>query len=327
MEDTIKKLLAPPKGLLAMDWSTNTIKKHFEDVGLTSTPELNRVYRQMLLMTPGLENYISGVIFFDETAKQSLDSGEQFPEYLAKKGIVPGIKVDQGGVKTPDNQEQLTLGLDGLDERLKDYSKFGLKFTKWRAVFRVSDTQPTKDFLDENLQRLAQFAKVSQENGFVPIVEPEVSMKGNHTTTRCAEITTQVLTVMFEKLKGESVSLSEIILKTNMIVPGQDSGVKAEPLEVAEATLRVLRATIPNEVPGVVFLSGGLSADEATDNLNEVVKRKGDAPWEISFSFARALQMEALSTWRGETANMEPAQRAFLERVERVSKARMGLLG
>lgn len=326
MQDTVQKLLAPPKGLLALDWSTNTIKKHFEDVGLTSTPELNRVYRQMLLTTPGLENYISGVIFFDETARQKLDSGEAFPEYSTKKGIVPGIKVDQGGVKTPDNQEQLTLGLDGLDERLKEYSEFGLKFTKWRAVYRISDTQPTVAFLEENSSRLAQFARISQENKFVPVVEPEVSMKGNHTTTRCAEITSQVLAVMFEKLKSENVDLKTLILKTNMVVPGQDSGVKAEPLEVAEASLRVLRSTVPNDVPGVVFLSGGQSADEATANLNEVVKRKGDVPWEIGFSYARALQMEALSTWRGETANMEPAQRAFLERVEMVSKARMGIL-
>ncbi len=326
MEETVQKLLLSGKGILALDWSTNTIKKQFEAVGLKSDPELNRVYRQMLLTTPGIEKYIGGVIFFDETVRQATDAGVGFPDFLIQKGIIPGIKVDQGGVKFPETEEELTLGLDGLEERLEEYSKLGLKFTKWRSVFKITDTYPTGAFLQENLSRLAQFARISQEKGFVPVVEPEVSMKGNHTTTRCAEVTSLVLSVMFERLKSKSVDIQNIILKTNMVIPGQDSGVKAEPLEVSEATLRVLKTSVPESVPGIVFLSGGQLPEEATANLNEIVKRKGDTPWDLSFSFARALQGEALSTWKAEASNIEAAQKAFLRRLEMVSKARLGLL-
>jgi len=326
MEDTIKQLLSPTKGLLALDWSTKTITTKFSEVGLTSTPELNRIYRQMLITTPGIENVISGVIFFDETAKQKLDTGISFSQYLSQKGIVPGIKVDMGGEKFGQGEEETTLGLEGLPERLKEYSTLGLKFTKWRAVFKISDTTPSKEFIDENLNRLVKFATVSLENNFVPIVEPEVSMKGNHTTTRCAEVTTLVLTAMFNKLKEAGINLDNVILKTNMILPGQDSGVKAEPLEVAEATLRVLKASVPPEILGIVFLSGGQSSEEATVNLNEIVKRKGDAPWDLSFSFARALQGEALTAWAGKDESVEIAQQALLNRLQKVSKARKGEL-
>jgi fructose-bisphosphate aldolase class I len=326
MQDTIQKLLAPGKGLLALDWSTKTITKKFLEVGLTSTPELNRQYRQMLLTAPGIENFISGVIFYDETVRQKLDSGVSFPEYLSQKGIVPGIKVDLGGEKFNGGEEETTLGLDGLGERLDEYFKLGLRFTKWRAVFKISDLYPSKEFLEENLSRLTKFAQISIEHGFVPVVEPEVSMKGNHTTTRCAEITSQILELMFEKFKAANIDLKQIILKTNMTVPGQDSGVKAEPLEVSEATLRVLRKCVPKEVLGIVFLSGGQTPDEATSNLNEIIKRKGDVPWNLSFSFARALQGEALQTWKGDVANVPAAQKALLERLEKVSKARNGQL-
>jgi fructose-bisphosphate aldolase class I len=319
-------MLAAGKGLLALDWSTKTITSKFAELGLTSTPELNRLYRQMLLTTQGIENYISGVIFFDETVRQKLDSGFSFPGFLSQKGIVPGIKVDQGGVKFPDSEEELTLGLDGLDTRLEEYSKLGLKFTKWRAVFKITDIYPTKEFMEENLNRLSEFARISQAKNFVPIVEPEISMKGNHTTTRCAEITAQVLIILFEKLVKEGVDLKNVILKTNMILPGQDSPIKAEPLEVAEATIRVMKKSVPQEVPGIVFLSGGQSPDEATMNLNEIVKRKGNVPWDISFSYARALQGEALAAWKGVDANVISAQKVFIERIEKVAKARKGEL-
>lgn len=326
MQETILKLLSSGEGLLALDWSTKTITQKFSEIGLISTPELNRQYRQMLLTTPGIENYISGVIFFDETARQKLDTGSAFPEYLTQKGIIPGIKVDEGGEKFGSGEEETTKGLDGLPERLKEYSSLSLKFSKWRGVFKINGTTPTKEFIEENCRRLAKFAKISLDGGFVPVIEPEVSMKGNHTTTRCAETTTLVLTTTFNKLKEANVDPGNVILKTNMVLPGTESGVKAEPLEVAEATLRVLKSSVPTEVPGIVFLSGGQSPEEATLNLNEIVKRKGDAPWELSFSYARALQGEALTAWAGKTENIEIAQTALLSRLEKVSKARKGEL-
>jgi fructose-bisphosphate aldolase class I len=326
MQESVQKLLSPGKGILALDWSPKTITQKFAEIGLTSTPELNRVYRQMLLTTPGVENYVSGVIFHEETAKQKLDSGETFPEYLTKKGIVPGIKVDQGGEKFATSDEEVTTGLEGLDGRLKEYYSLGLRFTKWRSLFKISDTYPTKEFLEENLNRVVEAAKIAIANGFVPVMEPEVSMKGNHTTTRCAEITTVVLKTMFEKLQQSQVDLGNIILKTNMILPGQDNGIKAAPLEVAEATLRVFRDSVPSGVKGVVFLSGGQTPEEATLNLNEIVKRKGDSPWDLTFSYARALQGEALNTWVGKPENVGGAQEAFIKRLELVAKARKGEL-
>jgi fructose-bisphosphate aldolase class I len=326
MQDVIQKLLTSGKGILALDWSPNTIAQKFLEVGITSTPETNRQYRQMLITTEGIENYISGVIFHEETAKQILDNGLTFPNYLIQKGIVPGIKVDQGGERFGTGDEEITSGLSGLSDRLKEYYQLGLRFTKWRALFKISDIYPSKEFLDQNLNRLCEFAKVSIENGLVPVMEPEVSMKGNHTTTRCAEITTQVLTVMFEKLLAANVDLKNIILKTNMVLPGQDNGIKAAPLEVAEATLRVLRKSVPSVVPGVVFLSGGQSPEDATQNLNEIIKRKNDASWQLTFSFARALQGEALSIWKGDSNNVANSQKAFLDRLDKVTKARRGEL-
>ncbi len=331
MQDLINQIFAPSKGILALDWSTKTITEKFAAIGLTSTPELNRKYRQMLLTTPGIENYISGVILFEETARQSTDYGIQFPAYLQSKGIISGIKVDLGAEKINDIEEA-TLGLSDLDQRLKSFSSLGLKFTKWRSLFKITDIYPSKEFLEDNLNRLVSYAKIAIENNFVPILEPEVSMKGNHTTTRCGETTDLVLTTLFEKLNKENVDLTKIILKTNMILPGQDGIVRAGAMEIAEATLRILRRSVPPEVKGVVFLSGGQNAEEVTVNLNEIVKRKnlpagrqGD-PWDISFSFARALQEEALAAWTGKEENVAAAQQVFLQRLEKVSKARNGEL-
>lgn len=326
MQDTIQKLLAPGKGILANDESTGTITKRFAAIGLTSTPELNKKYREMLFTTPDIENFLSGVIMYDETVRQKTDSGVLFPEYLTGKGITPGIKVDGGLEPFNGTDEKITKGLEGLSDRLKEYSTMGLKFTKWRAAISVSDIFPTDAFLNEDLERMTEFAKVSQDGGFVPIVEPEVLLNGNHTTTRCAEIEEKTLKLLFEKLKTKRVDLTKTILKTSMVLPGKDSGVKAAPLEVAQATLRTLKNSVPSEVPGVVFLSGGQSPDEATNNLNEIVKLKGDAPWEISFSFARALQEEAMKIWAGKDENVAKAQEIFLERAEKVSRARQGLI-
>jgi fructose-bisphosphate aldolase, class I len=320
MEETINKLLASGKGLLAADESTHTIEKRFAALGLTSTPELNQKYREMLFTTPGIENFLGGVILFDESVRQNLQ------KVLQEKGITPGIKVDGGLEPFNGGDEEITKGLEGLAERLKEYSGFGLKFTKWRAAIKISDTYPTDAFLEEDLTRMVEYAKICQKNGFVPIPEPEVLLDGNHTTTRCAEISVSVWQSLFEKLTAADVDLSNLILKTNMVLPGKDSGVKAEPLEVAEATLRSLKKSVPPEVGGIVFLSGGQTPDEATNNLNEITKRKGDAPWPISFSYSRALQEEAMKTWAGKDEDIPEAQKVFLSRLERVSKARNGQL-
>ena len=320
MEETIKKLFAPGKGILAADESTHTIEKRFATLGLTSTPELNKKYREMLFNTSGIENYLGGVILFDESVRQNLHN------ILQEKDIIPGIKVDGGLESFNGSEEQITKGLDGLDTRLKEYSVLGLKFTKWRAAVRISDIFPTDAFLEEDLNRMAQFAKISQITGFTPIVEPEVQLDGNHTTTRCAEVSVKVCRILFEKLNIAGIDLKNLILKTNMVLPGKDSGVKAAPLEVAEATLRSLKQSVPSEVGGIVFLSGGQTPDEATNNLNEIVKRRGDCPWPLSFSFSRALQEETMRQWSGKDENIEYAQNTFLDRLIKVSKARKGEL-
>ena len=325
MRETVQKLLAEGRGILAADESTHTIDTRFKSAGIESTPETRRKYREMLLTTPEIENFLGGVIFFDETVRQKV--GEKtFPEYLTERGIVPGIKVDEGLEPFNGTEEKVTRGIEGLDERLKEYREMGLKFTKWRAAISISDIFPTDTFLDEDMERLAEFAEISQANGFVPIVEPEILLTGNHTTTRCDEIETKVLQVLFAKLKSKNIDLTNLLLKTSMVLPGKDSGVKAEPLEVAHATLRALGKSVPPEVAGVVFLSGGQTPDEATNNLNEIVKLKEDAPWKISFSFARALQEEAMSEWGGKDENKLSAQEVFIKRLEKVSNARNGKL-
>jgi fructose-bisphosphate aldolase class I len=320
VEETIKKLLADGKGILAADESTHTIEKRFSALGLTSTPELNKKYREMLFATSGIEEFLSGVILFDESVRQNLQN------ILEEKEIVPGIKVDGGLEPFNGTEEQITKGLEGLADRLKEYSELGLKFTKWRAAIKISGIFPTDAFLEEDLNRLTQFAKVSQDAGFIPITEPEVLLDGDHTTARCSEVSIKVWKILFEKLKAGNVDLRNLILKTNMVLPGKDSGVKAAPLEVAEATLRALKESVPAEVGGIVFLSGGQTPDEATNNLNEIVKRKTDAPWPISFSYSRALQEEPMRTWSGKDENIEYAQEAFLDRLIKVSKARKGEL-
>ncbi len=325
MRETVQKLLAEGRGILAADESTHTIDTRFKSAGIESTPETHRKYREMLLTTPEIENFLGGVIFFDETVRQKV--GEKtFPEYLTERGIVPGIKVDEGLEPFNGTEEKVTRGIESLDERLKEYRGMGLKFTKWRAAISISDIFPTDAFLDENMDRLAEFAEISQKNDFVPIVEPEILLTGNHTTTRCDEIETKVLQVLFAKLKSKNIDLTNLLLKTSMVLPGKDSGVKAEPLEVAHATLRALGKSVPPEVAGVVFLSGGQTPDEATNNLNEIVKLKEDAPWKISFSFARALQEEAMSEWGGKDENKLSAQEVFIKRLEKVSNARNGKL-
>lgn len=318
MEETVQKILTSQKGILAADESTGTIAKRFAALGLTSTPELNKKYREMLFTTQDIGKYISGVILFDETIKQGLG------QILSLKGIQIGIKVDGGLESFNDTEEQITKGLDDLDVRLDEYKKLGATFTKWRGVIKISDIFPTDAFLNETLGRMAKYAKLVQNIDMVPIVEPEVLLNGNHTTTRCAEITEKTLKRLFEILLKEGVDLTKVILKINMVLPGKDSGIIAQPLEVAGATLRTFNLSVPKEVPGIVFLSGGQTPDQATNNLNEIVKTKGDSPWDISFSYGRALQEEAIKVWAGKDENILSAQETFLKRAKLVSKARMG---
>lgn len=320
LKEVASQLLASPKGILAADESTKTITKRFETIGLTSTPDLNKKYREMLFTTPEIEEYISGVILYDETIRQGLG------EILKEKGIIPGIKVDEGLEPFGEGEEEATKGLEGLPERLKEYLSMSAKFTKWRGVFRISDIYPTDSFLEENLGRMVKYAKISQTMGLVPIVEPEVLLDGNYTTAKCEEVETKVLKLLFEKLVAEGVDLSSLILKTSMVLPGKDNGVKAAPLEVAKATVRTLLNSVPQEVAGVVFLSGGQSPDQATCNLNEIEKNLDGLIFPVSFSFARALQEEALKVWGGKDENIKAAQNVFYERARKVSQARDGKL-
>ncbi len=325
MEETIKKIFAEGKGILAADARIKGMSKRLEEAGVEGTPENALKFREILFNTGGINAFISGVILNDDTIRSSVD-GKSVSQILEGKEIVPIIKVDGGTEPFSDGQEEVTTGLEGLGTRLKEYFGMGVRAAKWRAVIKITDTYPSDPFLEENLGRMVQYAKLCQENGIAPIVEPEVLLDGNHTTTRCELVETKVLQTLFDKLKSENVDLTKLILKTSMVLPGKDSGVKAEPLEVANATLRTLRNSVPSEVSGIVFLSGGQTADEATNNLNEIIKLKGDAPWQISFSYERALQGEALETWKGKDENIAEVQKAFYTRAEKVSKARKGEL-
>jgi fructose-bisphosphate aldolase class I len=323
MNQTVQLLSTPYKGILAADESTPSITKRFANLGLVSTSELNKKYREMLFTTPNIEKYISGVILFEETLKQGLG------EILKQKSIEVGIKVDQGLESFKETDEKITKGLEGLSEKLEEYKKLGATFTKWRAVIKISDIYPSDSFLNETLGRMADYAKLVQDSGMLPIVEPEVLYDGNHTNTRCEEITTKTLKKLFEALKSKNVDLDNLILKASMVIPGKESGVIVMPLEVSNSTLRTLQNSVPTEVNGIVFLSGGQTPDQATFNLNEINKLNKDhkfGPWELSFSFGRALQEEALKVWIGKEENVINAQKVFAERLQKVSQARQGEL-
>ena len=313
MESIIKALLAPGKGLLAADESFGTIGKRFEALGIASTEENRRVYRELLFATPGLAHHISGAILFDETIRQTT-GGERFPCVLERKGIIPGIKVDKGTVALPRfDGEKVTQGLDGLRERLAQYRELGARFTKWRAVIAVGEGLPTLTCIDANAHALALFAALSQEAGLVPIVEPEVLMDGDHTLARCGEVTGVVMKAVFAALFEHRVVLETLLLKASMVLAGRDCPQQPAEGEVAEATIRCLRRVVPAAVPGIVFLSGGQSGVEATQRLNAICGESG-SPWILSFSFGRALQDGALGAWRGLPANATAAQEALRHR-------------
>ena len=316
MESTVQALLATGKGLLAADESFPTIGKRFKEFAIPSTPENHRDYREMLFTTPKLNEFISGVILFDETIRQKTRNGIPMPEPLTKLGIIPGIKVDEGTIALANFAgEKITQGLDGLRERLIEYRGLGARFTKWRAVIAIGEHIPTRACLEANAAALALFAGLSQEAGLVPIVEPEVLTDGSHTIARCEDVTTDTLRRVFDALADHRVVLEQILLKTGMVLSGAECPEQADVAVVAEMTLRCLRRTVPAAVPGIVFLSGGQSDEAATQRLNAIC-RAGNAPWKLSFSYGRALQTPALTIWKGSLDNVAASQAALYHRAK-----------
>ena len=324
LQSTAQALVAAGKGILAADESFPTIEMRFKSIGIESTEENRRAYRDMLFTTEGLERYISGVILFDETIRQEDSNGTAFPKLLEGKGIVPGIKVDLGAKDLAlFPGEKVTEGLDGLRGRCADYYGLGARFTKWRAVISIGDDIPTDFCIEANAHALARYAALSQEQNLVPIVEPEVLMDGDHSIERAFDATQRTLTALFEQLDHHRVSLDGTLLKTNMVLSGKDAPDRAGIDEVARQTITVLEETVPSEIPGIVFLSGGQSDEEATAHLN-AMNQLGDHPWELSFSYGRALQAPALKAWKGDAANVEAGQRALLQRARLNGAARDG---
>ena len=321
---TARALVAPGHGILAADESSGTIKKRFDSIGVDSTEENRRAYRDLLFTTDGAAEFISGVILFDETIRQKSVDGTPFPQLLASKGIIPGIKVDTGAKKLAlSDGETVTEGLDGLRDRLAEYRELGARFAKWRATYTITDELPSRYAVDVNADALARYAALCQEAGIVPIVEPEVLMEGDHTLERSAVVTSATLEALYAALFAQRVHLPGTLLKPNMVLSGYDHRPTASVQEVADATVSCFRAHVPAAVPGVVFLSGGQSDADATAHLN-AMNRSAPHPWELSFSYGRALQAAAQQAWRGDAANRDAAQRAFLQRARLNSLARSG---
>jgi fructose-bisphosphate aldolase class I len=308
-----RSIVAEHKGVLAADESTGTIEKRFDSIGVESTEENRRAYRNLLFTTPGFEEYVGGVILYDETIRQSSDDGTPFAELLAAKGVVPGIKVDTGAQDLAGHPaEKVTEGLDGLRGRFAEYHELGARFSKWRAVITIGEGIPTDACLHVNAHALARYAALSQEAGIVPIVEPEVLMDADNTIERCHEVTSRTLELVFRELDRQGVVLEGMLLKPNMVIAGKQCPTQAAPEQVAEQTIDCFLRRVPAMVPGIVFLSGGQSEVEATENLNAINQLGG--PWPLSFSYGRALQSSALAAWGGEADNVEAGQAAYLHR-------------
>ena len=324
LETVAQAMVAKGKGILAADESMGTIKRRFDSIKIDSNENNRRAYRETLFTTKGLEEAISGVILFDETLRTAASDGTPFSQVLSKKGIMPGIKVDKGPVDIPAFPgETVTEGLDGLRARVKEYKELGAKFAKWRAVITIGEGIPTYNCLAANAHALARYAALCQEGGIVPIVEPEVLLDGNHTIERCEEVTEATLRITFSALSEQRVHLEGMILKPSMVVSGKDNARQAGVDEVAERTIRCLKRTVPAAVPGIAFLSGGQSAVSATEHLNRM-NQMGPHPWQVSFSYARALQDPALKAWKGEASNVATAQKIFYHRAKMNSAARSG---
>tara|TARA_B100000902_G_C27314591_1_gene920465 strand:+ start:1373 stop:2383 length:1011 start_codon:yes stop_codon:yes gene_type:complete len=317
-------LVSKGKGILAADESNPTCKKRFDSIGVESSFESRNEYRDMLFTSHKIEDYISGVILFDETLKQTTTCAEKIPftKLLSSKGIIPGIKVDQGVIDLEGfPNEKVTAGLDGLDKRLSEYYELGARFAKWRAVITIGDSIPSEACIYANAHSLARYASKCQQAGLVPIVEPEVLMNGTHTIERCNMVTNKVLKIVFEQLHMYNVILEGIILKPNMIISAIDCPVQADIEKVADLTYACLKDNVPKDVPGIAFLSGGQNADLATLHLNKMNKKYIDMPWNLTFSYGRALQHDALNTWKGKKENRKEAQKALLLRAHNNSLA------
>jgi fructose-bisphosphate aldolase, class I len=324
LTETARALVAPGKGILAADESDGTIKKRFDTIQVESTEENRRGYRDLLFTTPGMEDHISGVILFDETIRQSSADGTPFPELLESKGVIPGIKVDKGAKPLALAEgETITEGLDGLRDRFAEYRELGARFAKWRATYSISEELPSEYCVWVNAHALARYAALSQEAGLVPIVEPEVLQDGTHTLEESAKATGRVLLAVYQELHDQRVEFSGTLLKPNMVLSGYSASSRAGTDEVADATLEVLYKHVPASVPGIVFLSGGQTDEDATAHLN-AMNARGPHPWELSFSFGRALQAPALKAWGGEEANLLAGQEAFAHRAKMNGLARSG---
>ena len=320
------QMVTPGKGILAADESSGTIKKRFDSINVESTEENRMNYRRILFETQeAMQNYISGVILFDETLRQSNNDGKKLVDIINDAGSLPVIKVDMGAKELAlMSGETVTEGLDGLRERLEEYSNLGAKFAKWRAVIAISDKIPSTLCIDANYHALARYSALCQEAGIVPIVEPEVLMDGSYTIERCYEVTKDTLTKVFEELIKHKVDLKGICLKPNMVIDGKECSKKSSSEEIAKMTIDCFKETVPSEVPGIVFLSGGQSEIEATENLNEINKIEG-TPWNLSFSYGRALQASALKAWQGNHENEEACSNAFAHRAKMNSLATKGM--
>lgn len=325
LADTAQALVADGKGILAADESVPTMTKRLDAQKIQSTPDSRRTYREMLFTTSSIGEFISGVILQDETIHQRSSQGIAMAEVLSRQGILPGIKVDKGTKLLPGSpNEKITEGLDGLRERLKEYYELGARFAKWRAVITISDVLPSMNCIHVNAHMLALYAALCQEQGIVPIVEPEVLMDGPHTIERCEEVTGAVLHTVFNALFDQQVYIEGMLLKPNMVISGKECAKQATVEEVADATLRCLRRHVPSAVPGIVFLSGGQDHLTATRHLNAINQSEGPKPWNLSFSYGRALQDEALKAWQGKEENFKAGQQAFYHRAKCVSAAALG---
>ena len=324
LHETALALVAEGKGILAADESDSTIKKRFDSIGLESTEDNRRAYRDMLFTAEGTEDYISGVILFDETIRQNGLDGTPFPKLLESRGIIPGIKVDNGAKPLAHAEgETITEGLDGLRDRLGEYRELGARFAKWRATYSIGGGRPSEYCIWTNAHALARYAALCQEAGIVPIVEPEVLMDGDHSVEEAYHVTSKVLTAVYTELHDQRVELEGTLLKPNMVLSGYEASNRAGVDDVAESTLRCFYRHVPAAVPGIVFLSGGQSDEDATAHLN-AINARGPHPWEISFSYGRALQAPALKAWGGKPENVEAGQRAYYHRAKMNSAAQTG---
>ena len=339
MEPTLQqiaaRMVAKGKGILAADESNGTAGKRLASINTQSTPDSRRQYREIFLGTEGIESYLSGVILYDETIRQTMSTGTSFPEHLTSIGVIPGIKVDMGLRDLPNHPgESYTQGLDELKVRLKEYHDMGARFAKWRALITISNPKPSDACILTNAHGMAMYALLCQEAGIVPIVEPEILLEGTHSIEESYEVTTKTLKVLFATLKSYNVALDGLILKSSMVISGKQNLSRADAKTVGEMTYKCLLESVPAEVPGIVFLSGGQTPEEATENMYEVNRvakevaaaagQAGGAPWELTFSFARALQGPSLAIWNGQDENLEAARTKFMERLQANSAARMG---